>query len=195
MTGDHKYPPTSRTDRFFLRIVGEPLPGAKDTAIEEVGLYRQGAASALERLLSCTGKMQGGLLFGYRHDTALNIGFAAPAGVRPWHQSDDPTDMDAGYVLGWMDCLRDAYSTTPGAPAIDWIGNWIAYPDSRLRTAEEDLQWIRAARQKGLIDQDHLCLFVGWRGAQLAWSAYLYDPEAETPVPVEVTLIDRTEPS
>lgn len=187
MTSHEKYPVTTRTDRYFLRVIGDPIPGAEPVPIKTASLHSVGAGAALERILSCPGRMQGGLLFGYRDAEDIRIGFASPAGVRPWHLSADPTDMDAGYVLGWMDCLRDAYSITPGADPIDWIGNWIAYPDGRLHTPEEDHHWFQVGRQKGLFDEEHLMLVVGWQNGQLGWNAYIYDSALDAPVPLEIT--------
>lgn len=183
-----EYPHLLRAEQRFLGLIGDrpPRTDAAAAPVETIEIFRPGAGAALKRLLSCTGRMQGGLLFGTRDEGTLVAGFAAPAGVRPWLRSDDPLQMDAAYVLGWTDCLRDAYSITPGEKPMEWIGNWIAYPDSRLHSPNEDLPWITAGATRGLCDEDHPLLFVGWQESTLGMAAYLFDYASRSPVPVDV---------
>lgn len=182
------YPYLLRAERRFLCLVGDlpPRTDAEAAPIESIEIYRRGAGAALKRMLSCTGRMQGGLLYGTRDEGALVVGFATPAGVRPWLQGENPLEIDASYALGWTDCLRDAYSITPGDQPVEWIGNWIAYPDSRLHSPHEDLPWITAGATQGLCDEEHPLLFVGWEESTLGMAAYLFDHAARSPVAVDV---------
>ena len=55
------------------------------------------------------------------------------------------------------------------------MGNWLAYPDSRLGRVEDDLVWLRRGFEGGLFDGDHVLVVVGWGEGTLDLRAYSAD--------------------
>ncbi|GAA5534061.1 hypothetical protein [Deinococcus aluminii] len=100
---------------------------------------------------------------------------AATNGYTCWHGPEHgPLDMDERYLLGYLDCLREQEDTPF---PIDWVGNWLCYPNSQLANQlDEDLTWITRASQTRLIDDEHCLLIVG--GAERGLAAHAYTERA-----------------
>lgn len=126
----------------------------------------------LRRQLAVPGRLRGGLLFGERHGEILHIVLASPLGY-PWWYTDPRQAFlhpDERYLLGWSDCVEEVYGGR-----VDWVGNWLAYPNNTLGDIREDIRWIDLGAQHGLVDDRHLLLVVGWVEGALTVRAYGYD--------------------
>jgi hypothetical protein len=130
------------------------------------------ARHSLRRQLYVPGRLRGGLLFGRCRDGTMEVMLATPMGY-PWWYSN-PSDAllahDERYVLGWSDCIETIHGGT-----VDWVGNWLAYPDSTLGAVCQDLTWLHLGVEHGLIDDRHILLMIGWNDGALAARAHSYD--------------------
>ncbi|WP_456833320.1 hypothetical protein [Deinococcus sp. UYEF24] len=119
--------------------------------------------------LHASGTVRGGPLFGHTLAGVVTV-VAAPLGgyrVLDPALATDPLAFDPRYVLGWVDSLNYTSEIK-----IDWVGNWVMWPNSALGSLEDDLAWIRRGRETDLINTKHcLCTF-GWDGDILGARAY-----------------------
>lgn len=78
--------------------------------------------------------------------------------------------MDPRYVLGWSDCIQAVHGNQ-----LDWVGNWLAAPDSQLRELEEQLSWVRRGGRQGLFDDRHPLVVIGLNEGMFQSRAYTFD--------------------
>lgn len=162
--------------RARLRYFGE-LPDDRSISDEDlvpldgVSLGKH-ARHSLRRQLYVPGRLRGGLLFGMYKDGILEVTLATPMGYPWWYSSpnDALLGLDERYVLGWSDCIETIHGGK-----VDWVGNWLAYPDSSLGDVRQDLTWLYLGAEHGLIDDRHVLLMIGWDDGALAARAYTYD--------------------
>ncbi|ULH13973.1 hypothetical protein MF271_01180 (plasmid) [Deinococcus sp. KNUC1210] len=133
----------------------------------------------LSRCLEVKGRWQGGALFGEADFGTLTVRQISPLGPPAWWKG--PLTPHLSYLIGWSDSL----GRQPG-PEVDWAGNWIAAPDSRLPDERVDLNWLRQGVDGGLIDQDHPLLVVGRQGGHLTLRGYIW--EESGPVALRCTV-------
>lgn len=162
----------SRAHKRFLGLTGEEMPRQEEELVS-VGRVEvtPPAVTFLQEQLQATGRHRGGALLGYRWKGVIVVLHATSSGYSGWYEQDDnPLHLDGRYLLGWVDGLRKHLeASTP----VDWVGNWISYPDSLLGTRlEEDLEWINEASRTRLVDDEHCLLIVGLEDGELASRAY-----------------------
>lgn len=134
---------------------------------------------ALSRSLEVKGRWQGGALFGETGFGTLTVRCVSPLGPPAWRGG--PLTPYLPYLIGWSDSL----GAQPD-PAVDWAGNWIAAPDSRLPDERVDLSWLRLGADGGLFDEKHPLMVAGIHEGRLALRGYAWD-EGE-PVPLRCTV-------
>ena len=154
----------ARAHRRFLRLVGPRRPRSDDEAQPPREVDVTPAARAFFRqVLDVGGQYQGGALFGHLNGGVLTVEYAAPNGYACWQrEQQSPLDLDARYLLG----LTDAYRSSRETP-IDWVGNWLSFPDGGLPSYRESLNWLDEAVAVRLVDSEHCLLMVGWAESRL----------------------------
>lgn len=161
----------ARQRYFGLLPDRRPVSDEELVPVKRITVVRA-ARHSLRRQLDVPGRLRGGLLFGACRDGSLEVMLATPMGY-PWWYSD-PSDallgLDERYVLGWSDCVETLHGGK-----VDWVGNWLAYPDSSLGDVRQDLTWLYLGAEHGLIDGRHVLLMIGWDDGALAARAYTYD--------------------
>ncbi|MDP9765569.1 hypothetical protein [Deinococcus enclensis] len=151
---------TTRVHRWWLGALGPVTAVGEESASSSEVQLHPAARRALRRQLQAPGHLRGGLLFGQVQEDALHVTQVAPAGYRWWQP--DPLCGDERYALGWMDALA---ACTPGD--IDWVGSWLAAPDSRPFSVAQGDRWVRRAAGMGVVDSLHPLVTVGWSEGRL----------------------------
>lgn len=162
----------SRAQQRFLGLT-TPLRTRSDEEAQptEHVTFTQRAQDHLRRHLYASGAYRGGPLFGFRSGGDLAVQFIAPSGYTcgdPDLQRQ-PLRLDERYVLGWSDCLCAQFDGK-----LDWVGNWLMYPDSQLASVESDVAWLREGLETDLFNEAHVLLCVGWEGGVMNARAYGY---------------------
>jgi len=120
--------------------------------------------------LDVKGRWQGGTLFGESTLGTLTVRLATPLGPPGWEFQ--PLLPHLPYLIGWSDSVEVQYGA-----ALDWCGNWVAAPDSRLPDERADLSWLHLGVQQGLFDDIHPLVVVGMEDGRLLGRAYSWDEE------------------
>lgn len=172
----------TRAHRRFLGLTGPLEPGdGHGLPLTRVILSVQ-AQVLFNQVLDATGTHRSGPLFGRIEDGVARIQYAALGGYWPQGMEGDGGlfGMTGEYVLGWLDALRMEDS------GIDWVGQWMTFPDARAALPEAELPWLERASRVGLVDQHHALLFAGLRRYELEVHAYSYFPgDGETRLEVD----------
>ena len=121
----------------------------------------------LSRQLDVKGRWQGGVLFGEETLGTLTVRVAAPLGPPAW--AVQPLFPHLPYLIGWSDSVAEHHG-----PALDWCGNWIAAPDSRLPDERLELNWLHLGAQQGLFDDTHPLVVLGLQDGRLAGRVYAW---------------------
>lgn len=142
--------------------------GSPDSAgyVRSVHFSKSGLSS-LRQISRTTGTLRTGLLFGKKVEERIEVSYVTPR-CSPDLLHQQACQVDPGYILGASDVAR----MTMGED-VDWIGNWLMYPDRSLdptllnHTLEE-------ARRGGLLSIHHI-LVVLWRQQNvLEGGAYIW---------------------
>ncbi|WP_216322932.1 hypothetical protein [Deinococcus aestuarii] len=133
----------------------------------------------LRERLYASGSYQGGPLFGFHSASDLSVQYAAPAGYICGDPElrRQPLALDERYVLGWSDCLE---TVSPGK--LDWVGQWLMYPDRQLAPLEQDVIWLRQGLGTDLFNEDHVLLTVGWEQGRISARALGYNRQTREPL-------------
>jgi hypothetical protein len=170
----------SRATQLYL---GRPAAARIRTESEyhplEAVVLLPAVREALSRSLEVKGRWQGGALFGDTDAGSLTVRLVSPLGPPAWW--GQPLTPHLPYLIGWNDGL----GAQPG-PAVDWVGSWIAAPDSRLPDERADLSWLRRGADAGLFDQDHPLVVAGVQEGYLVLRGYAWE-EGE-PLPLRCTV-------
>lgn len=121
----------------------------------------------LLRQLNVKGRWQGGVLFGEETLGTLTVRFVAPLGPPTW--AVQPLFPHLPYLIGWSDSVAEQYGT-----GLDWCGNWIAAPDSRLPDERLELNWLHLGAQQGLFDDMHPLVVIGVEEGRLSGRVYAW---------------------
>lgn len=174
--------------RAVERYLGRPAvktPGMEDESQPplETVVFAVAVRRRLVRQLDVKGQWQGGALFGELTLGTLTVRFVTPLGPPGW--SKQPLLPHLPYLIGWSDSVDEQYS-----PALDWCGNWIAAPDSRLPDERADLSWLQLGAQQGLFDDAHPLVIVGLENGRLLGRAYSWDEDGPVALrgPLEVPM-------
>lgn len=149
----------------------EQQKSGHDLALVKTVAFGISARMYLMRQLYSPGRYRGGPLFGSQNGAVISIEYAASLGYL-WRygtgsDQEDCLETDERYLLGWSDCLelvRNGHT--------DWIGNWIASPNSELGDPIEDLLWFRRGHKQGLFDGSNLLVMIGWDDGAMTGRAY-----------------------
>lgn len=156
----------ARAHQRFLRLTGQrrPRSDAEVTPPAEVKVADQ-ARAFFGQALEAGGSHQGGALFGRLYNGVITVEYAVPGGYACWPfpGQDSPLMLDERYLLGLTDAFR-ASSTD----SIDWVGNWLTFPNSELPAQSEAFTWFDQAALVKLVDAEHCLLMVGWAESRLA---------------------------
>lgn len=158
--------------RYLGLLAAQPPISDEDAVPLECVSFSREARHYLQCQLYAPGRLRGGLMFGSKRGDTLDVRFVSPMGY-PWWYADStsaPLDLDERYVLGWSDCLEVLHGGE-----IDWVGNWLARPNSLLGDVAEDLIWLGLGAEKGLFDDRHVLVVVGWGEGALTGRAYAHD--------------------
>lgn len=124
----------------------------------------------LGRFLEVKGQWQGGTLFGASDFGTLTVQMISPLGPPAW--SGQPLTPHLPYLMGWSDCVGAQQNAD-----VDWAGNWISAPDSRLPDERADLAWLRRGVDLGFFDHEHPLVVAGMNEGRLALRGYTWDEE------------------
>ena len=126
----------------------------------------------LQRQLAVPGRWRGGLLFGQARLGTLRVVHASPPAYPSLDSGsrESPLHLDPRYVLGWSDCIQAVHGNQ-----MDWVGNWLAAPDSQLRELEEQLNWVRRGGRRGLFDDRHPLVVIGLNEGMFQNRGYTFD--------------------
>lgn len=157
--------------RYLGLLSEEQLSDEKLTAPARVEVSKT-ASGHLRRHLEVAGRFRGGLLFGKHISDVLRVQLVSTYGY-PWWFDDFRealTRPDTHYLLGWADCVNEVY-----AGQIDWVGNWMAYPENELGDVRQDIRWVDIGIQLGLVGVREILLIIGRAEAGISSRAYAYD--------------------
>jgi hypothetical protein len=123
----------------------------------------------LRQQLYSPARVRGGLLFGFQVGDQLQVVLASSAGSSGWYRQPRRAvlEVDERFTLGWSEAVLSLFGGQ-----IDWIGNWIAYPDSQLHSERRDLKWFKRGWRTGLFDDRSVLLVVGWNESVLDVQTY-----------------------
>lgn len=162
-----------RARQRYLGLLPDERPTYDEDLIPFEGVaFTREARHFLRRQLSISGRLRGGLLFGAQKGKTLEVMLASSMGYPWWYadQQQTPLHLDERYILGWSDCVEALHGGR-----VDWVGNWLAYPNSTLDDECEDLTWLDLGTKHGLFDDRHVLVVVGWVDGSLTGRAYRYD--------------------
>ncbi|WP_245556544.1 hypothetical protein [Deinococcus aquatilis] len=166
--------------RALERYLGRPARNSvrkdDEAQVLEAVVFTDSTRQMLIQQLEVKGQWQGGVLFGERTLETLTVHFAAPLGPPAW--SGQPLHPHLPYLIGWSDSVSAQHSE-----ALDWCGNWIAAPNSRLPDERLDLSWLQLGVQQGLFDDIHPLVVVGIEDGLLSSRSYLWDEDAAVTLP------------
>lgn len=160
----------SRVHERFLGVSCRRSVRSEGDLVERLVLTKA-ARSMLLGYLRVPSAFRGGLLFGQVVNGTLTVEWAAPGAYPMWQGS--PLAVDDRYALGWADALAAV------SPEVDWVGQWIVYPDAMQHAALEDWAWLEAARHAGVFYDQQVAVFAGWSGGRLALNGYVLRDEPE----------------
>ena len=129
------------------------------------------AVKFFKRQLHLPSRARGGLLFGHHHEDALRVLLAGSCGLPVWARGDEERavlDVDARFALGWSEAVSELLQGHA-----DWCGNWLVHPDEQLAGHGRDHHWFRLGLRRGLVDDRHILLIVGYQYGQLNARAYV----------------------
>jgi len=156
----------SRAHKRFLRLTGQRCPrsDAENTPPAGIEVTDQ-PRGFFRQALEAGGSHRGGALFGRLYNGLITVKYAMPSGYICWPQpgQDSPLMLDRRYMLG----LTDAFQASSPEP-IDWVGNWLIFPNSELPAQSEAVAWFDQAALTKLVDAEHCLLMVGWSESRLA---------------------------
>lgn len=170
----------SRAQQRCLNLPGSRRPRSDDEVQPLTHVILSSPAQAfLREQLYASGAYQGGPLFGTRDRGELRVQYAAPAGYACGDSAlrQQPLVLDTRYVLGWSDALA---AVSQGE--LDWVGQWMMYPDRQLAALEHDLAWLRAGLDTALFDEEHVLLVMGWEQGELTTRGYGFDWQTRCPL-------------
>ena len=176
--------------RFLDQRCPATSPVNEEYASVERVLFRRSAALTLRRQLQPTGRWIGGLLFGHPQGGALHVKHLSTLGCPAWYSAAEREVLspDVRYVLGWSDALEAVYGGR-----IDWVGHWVAAPNSLLPDVREDFAWLDRSLKIGLLDTQHVLVLTGWtRDGELMGRAYRLD--SDTYARVDCSVLDLPRP-
>lgn len=156
-----------RATQVFLKLANPAQSQREEFTPMEAVAFSALAKQALIRQLDVRAHWQGGTLFGELRNGLLFVRLITPLGPPGWGQQ--PLTPHLPYVLGWSDSLYALYGD-----ALDWHGNWISAPDSRLPDERADLTWLTLGARMGLFDDFHPLVIVGLRDGYLTGRAYCW---------------------
>lgn len=158
--------------RAVERYLGRPAvktPSMEDQSEPlETVVFGVAVRRMLMRQLEVKGGWQGGALFGELTLGTLTVRVVTPLGPPGW--SSQPLLPHLPYLIGWSESVDEQYGS-----ALDWCGNWIAAPDSRLPDERADLSWLHLGARQGLFDDAHPMVIVGMEEGRLFGRAYSWD--------------------
>ncbi len=166
---------TSRTMRALRRALGPQTtyrfsPSTKPDNIDR--MYASPLVTRfLQRQLGLPGRVRGGLLFGHHFEDTLHVLTASTAGLPWWYGKDEERaalSIDERFTLAWSEAVGEVWQGYA-----DWCGNWLIQPDEQLGGVERDARWFRRGVRKGVFDDRHPLLVVGYEDGQLQARAYL----------------------
>lgn len=171
--------PASRAHRRFLGILASGQE-TWDCAPQEGIILAAHLRPVVLQHLATTGIPRGGPILGYRSGdqfTATHLLSAMTPGLSGVR---DPLAVDASYLLGAIDALRQF----TGQPT-DWIGHWYMATDG-LATDEltDQLVW-RRARRLALVGPCNALLTIGHGEGQPVMHAYVAQEGEMSPLPVK----------
>jgi hypothetical protein len=160
-----------RATQLYLGRPAVPRPRAESEyqPLEAV-LLLPSVRKMLGQFLEVKGQWQGGALFGSSDFGTLTVQGISPLGPPAWW--GQPLTPNLPYLIGWSDSV----GTQHGAE-VDWTGNWIAAPDSRLPDERADLSWLRRGVDLGFFDHEHPLVVAGINDARLALRGYTWDDD------------------
>ncbi|GMA15381.1 hypothetical protein E5F05_00580 (plasmid) [Deinococcus metallilatus] len=150
---------------LHCRLLGLVVPRPTPEPVTGVRLEPDAVRQA-KGLLSPPGLAAGGPALGRREGGEVWVTHLI-AGGYPW-QVSGPLEMDAPYVLGAVDALNQ------GAE-VDWVGYWVW--SGRSHTDQE--AFLRAAYDRGLIDEMRPLIVLGRTREQAIIRAWSGDEEGE----------------
>lgn len=159
------------TTRLHRRLLGLTPPldlsGERtDVPLRTLVCHHEDRA-LLRRHLATAGQCRGGLLLGTRAGETLFLTHVLSAGYAWWLPEGDPFAVDARYVLGAVDALRNDSETH-----LDWIGNWVMYADGRVGSEEADRALWEEAYRRALVSEDAVLMVLGLNERRLEVRGY-----------------------
>jgi hypothetical protein len=145
----------------------------------------------LQQQMYVPARARGGLLFGYGQGDSVQVLLAITVGAPNWYAGGSRTvlELNPRLTLGWSEAL---FGLLGGR--VDWCGNWIAHPNSQLKSVRRDLRSFRQDMRLGLFDDRSVLLVVGWEESQFSCRAYRRGPDAQVlMVPFVITRIGLPE--
>lgn len=167
-------------ERYLGRTLTERV-SMDDEGMLETVVFTRSVCQQLLRQLELRGHWQGGALFGEEMLGTLTVRLAAPLGPPSW--STQPLFPHLPYLIGWSDGVAEQHGAS-----LDWCGNWIAAPDSRLPDERVSLSWLHLGGREGLFDETHPLLVIGIHEGRLCGQAYAWDEDGPVALrgPLEV---------
>lgn len=152
--------------QYLGRSFSERLRADDEEQLESV-VFTAAVQQRLLRQLELKGRWQGGVLFGEETLGTLTVRFVAPLGPPVW--STQPLFPHLPYLIGWSDSISEQYGA-----GLDWCGNWIAAPDSRLPDERLGLTWLHLGARQGLFDDTHPMVVLGLEDGRLSGQVYAW---------------------
>lgn len=169
----------SRAQQRFLGLVSTlPRPDALAHPLQTIRLEPQ-AQRCLMAQFYAPGTFRSGPLFGRRHNGVVTVSTVmrgTPPGLVM--DEDDLFPMDASYLLGCSDALRQA------EPVLDWVGHWLIAPDNALGSFQSHLDWLGQARPTALADEDTFLMIIGGLDESIIFTSYVVRNGEPTVLPV-----------
>lgn len=154
----------TRLHHYLLGPPDRPVPHQERGTLEEIHLLPP-AQSFLTSLLSDPTPQRAGLLFGQFSGSILKLHQAATGHRGLMIDPASPLHLDPRYAVGWAD------SAASLAPDLEWVGLWLVHGHRTLPDRLGSEEYLFAAYEKGLVDDDSVLMIAGWQDGRLSAEA------------------------
>ena len=179
-------------DRATRWHLGLPQPRTTRPPTETL-LFDRSVHERITRGLHTPGRWSGGALYGTHASGILHIRHVSPLHP-PTPDIRDPLTINLPYLVGVSQAVS---SLIDGS--VEWCGQWLSPPHHQLPVEDQTLIHLAHCAQRGLVDEWHPLVMVGYIAEHLVGSAYTWKDGKARPIasglgPVALCHDDRPEP-
>ncbi|GHG40532.1 hypothetical protein GCM10017784_39220 [Deinococcus indicus] len=154
-------------DRATRWHLGLPQPRTTHPPTETL-LFDPAVREHIVRGLHTPGRWSGGALYGTAVSGILHVRHVSPLHP-PTPDIRDPLTINLPYLVG----VSQAVTSLMGEN-VQWCGQWLSPPHHQLPVEDQDLIHLTHCAKRGLVDEWHPLIMIGYIAEHLAGRAYTW---------------------